>query len=151
MLQTITPEYAELNRQLHTCETNSYGGGGFRFADMLAGLRDQTQSQTVLDYGCGKGTLANALGRPEWLAEYDPAIAGKDAKPERADIVVCTDVLEHIEPHLLDNVLKHIADLANKAVLLVIATRPARKILSDGRNAHLIIESAAWWKAKLET
>jgi hypothetical protein len=150
MLQTITPEYAALNRHLHGSTTEPYGGGGFRFSDMVAGLRAQTDSETVLDYGCGKGTLGNALGRPDWLREYDPAVDGKEAKPDRADIVVCTDVLEHIEPDLLDNVLSHIADLASKAALLVISTVPAIKTLADGRNAHLIVRPAAWWKEKLE-
>lgn len=149
-MQTITPEYVALNRELHGSTVKTFGGGGFRFADMVAGLRAQTDSATVLDYGCGKGTLANALGRPEWLIEYDPAIDGKDAKPERADIVVSTDVLEHIEPELLDNVLTHIADLASKAAVLVISTVRSTKTLADGRNAHLIVQPAAWWKEKLE-
>ena len=39
------------------------------------------------------------------IKEYDPAIPGKDSLPEPADIVVCSDVLEHIEPNYLLNVL----------------------------------------------
>jgi hypothetical protein len=45
-----------------------------------------------------------------------------------------------------------LADLqrvTRKKALLVIATRPAGKTLADGRNAHLIVESAEWWLAKL--
>lgn len=148
-LQTITEEYAELNRQLHA-ENDGYGAGSGRHAAKVAALRQETESDTVLDYGCGKGGLKRALGNPDWMREYDPAVSGKDGKPEMADMVVCTDVLEHIEPELLDNVLTHIARLAAKAVFLVIATRPAGKTLADGTNAHKIIENAAWWRAKLE-
>lgn len=147
-LQTITDEYARLNRELH--ETNpKYGIGGGRYADSVMVLRDTYDATTVLDFGCGKGALKKSLGNPEWLSEYDPAIPGKDVLPGRADIVVATDVLEHIEPDLLDNVLFQIARRADKAVLLAIATRPAGKTLSDGTNAHKIIENADWWRQKL--
>lgn len=149
MLQTITKSYAELNRQLHD-SNDEYGSGSWRHAQKVLDLRENTDSETVLDYGAGKGMLKKALGDPEWMREYDPAIPGKDAKPELADLVVCTDVLEHIEPDLLDNVLTHIARLTAKAALLIIATRPAKKNLPDGTNAHKIIENAAWWRARLE-
>ena len=31
-----------------------------------------------------------------------------------------------------------------------IACHPSKKGLSDGRNAHLIVEKPEWWKAKIE-
>jgi hypothetical protein len=148
-LQTITDDYAKLNRDLHESHPE-YGTFSWRHAEKVLALRDETESVTVLDYGCGKGALREALRRPEWLREYDPAIPGKDARPEIADLVVCTDVLEHIEPHLLDNVLTHIVRCTAKAAFLLIATRPASKTLADGSNAHKIIENAAWWREKLE-
>jgi hypothetical protein len=147
-LQTITQAYAEQNRMLHENHAN-YGMGGWRHAEKIIELRDDTEGQTVLDYGCGKGNLAVALGKPEWLREYDPAISGKDARPEMADIVVCTDVLEHIEPELLDNVLLDLVRVTAKAAFLVIATRPSTRTLSDGTNAHKIIQGAEWWREKL--
>lgn len=148
-LQTITESYAELNRELHA-SNEGYGSGSWRHAQKVMDLRANTDSVSVLDYGCGKGMLKTALGNPEWIAEYDPAVPGKDGKPKLADLVVCTDVLEHIEPELLDNVLTHLARLTAKAALLIIATRPAGKTLPDGTNAHKIIKNADWWRAKLE-
>jgi hypothetical protein len=148
-LETITPEYAALNRQLHE-EGFKYGSGSFKWDTTVAALREDTESDTVLDYGCGKGLLRKMLGKPDWLLEYDPAIPGKEICPDHADIVVCTDVLEHIEPALIDNVLKHLAKIAKKALFLVIASRPSTKFLADGRNAHLIQEGADWWRKKLE-
>jgi hypothetical protein len=117
---------------------------------MVLGLRTETGSVTVLDYGCGQGNLGKSLGSPEWFREYDPAIGGKEAMPETADLVVCTDVLEHIEPDMLDNVLKHIASLSVRSVFLVVSIVPAGKQLSDGRNAHLSVHPASWWREKLE-
>ena len=31
-----------------------------------------------------------------------------------------------------------------------IDTQPANKILTDGRNAHLIIENEDWWRERLQ-
>ena len=81
--------------------------------------------------------------------DYDPAIPGKDAPPGPADLVVCTDVLEHVEPEHLDAVLDDLQRLAKKSLFLLIATRPASKALPDGRNAHLTIEPPKWWIPKL--
>jgi hypothetical protein len=33
---------------------------------------------------------------------------------------------------------------------MVIATNPSAKILADGRQAHLIVEPAAWWRNRIE-
>jgi hypothetical protein len=83
------------------------------------------------------------------VTEYDPAIVGKDTPPSPADLVASTDVLEHIEPESLDEVLAHIASLARVGVFLVISCRRAVARLPDGRNAHLIVESPEWWRDKL--
>jgi hypothetical protein len=58
-------------------------------------------------------------------------------------------VLEHIEPECLDTVLDHIAKLTEKLAILVIATGPSKKLMADGRSAHLIVENADWWRTRL--
>ena len=60
-------------------------------------------------------------------------------------MVFSNDVLEHIEPNYLKEVLQDIDNYATKYVWLRIDTQPARKELSDGRNAHLIIKDKDWW------
>lgn len=147
-MQTITPDYADLNRKLHESSAK-WGTGSWRWAQDVLDLREQHGAETVLDYGCGKGKLKIALDSPDWMAEYDPAIEGKQDKPAFVDMVVCTDVLEHIEPDLIDNVLTDIRKTATKVAFLVIATRPAKAVLPDGTNAHKIIQNADWWRAKL--
>jgi len=143
----ISPEYLELQRKFHS-EAPHYGTSGGNYADTIKQIIADFKIKSVLDYGCGKGNLKSELG--EIVSEYDPCIPGKDAEPKPVDLVVCTDVLEHIEPGKLDSVLEHIRCLG-QWVFLVIATRPATKDLPDGRNAHLLVHDAAWWKQTLES
>lgn len=148
-IETITDAYREQNRLLH--ETNDqYGVWGWKHVEDIATLRDEHECATVLDYGCGKGKLKLALGDPEWLSEYDPAVPGKDAPPAMADLVVCTDVLEHIEPHLLDNVFADLVRVTARVLFLVIATRDSNKCLPDGTSPHKTIQPPEWWRRKLE-
>lgn len=155
----ISPDYRRLQMELHAAP-KGYGGKGDKWAEAVLNLAKAYHCGSVLDYGCGQGTLIKAVRYtvrrwppghyPELdLREYDPAILGLDTLPSRADLVVCTDVIEHIEPEKLDAVLAHLASLARKVLFVVIATRPASKMLSDGRNAHLIVEDASWWEARL--
>ena len=65
------------------------------------------------------------------------------------ECVFSNDVLEHIEPEFLNQVLGHINLLSTKYVWLRIDTKPARKRLSDGRNAHLILEDQTWWTEQI--
>src|SRR3990167_2396265 len=143
MTSLISEEYVVLNRRLHA-ENVNFGAGGDKWAKQIEQVAAKLNSTSVLDYGCGKGKLAKAL--PDLpIREYDPAVPGKDANPEPADLIVCTDVLEHIEPHCLKTVIKHIQRLALKCVVLTIHTGPADKILPDGRNAHLSQKPVRWW------
>jgi len=139
----ISAEYRELNRLLHESDPAYGSGSGAKYAQFVLETMRRTKSSTVLDYGCGKGTLGKALGA--FVANYDPAVPEWAEMPSPSDLVVCTDVLEHIEPEQLEAVISHIRRLALRAVLFVIACREAKKTLADGRNAHLIVEPPEWW------
>ena len=65
-------------------------------------------------------------------------------------MVTCTDVLEHIEPKYIDNVLLHLFLLSDRIIFLNINTREANKTLPDGRNAHLIVQKGDWWIKKIK-
>lgn len=145
----ITESYRELNKRLH--ETNpAFGISGQKYVEEVKNLSEYIKADSILDYGCGKGTLKNSLSVSGIVKEYDPAIPGKDFPPEPADLVVCTDVLEHIEPECLDDVLADISRLTKKAAYLVVATFPAKKSLPDGRNAHLIQRNRSFWDEKVK-
>lgn len=148
MKPLITDAYRQLNAQLHASH-ESYGTHGHELATEVTALCQRAGTQDVLDYGCGKSTLAASLAFP--IHQYDPAIPEHAALPQPADIVVCTDVLEHIEPELIDNVLNHLQTLVKRYGLFIIATEPAMKTLADGRNAHLIVQPQAWWIEKLQS
>ena len=82
------------------------------------------------------------------IVNYDPCIEGLGEK-KPCDLVVCIDVMEHIEPESLEDVLKDINALMNKVGYFTIHTQPAMKHLADGRNAHLIQQPYTWWSEKL--
>ncbi|NKB44998.1 MAG: hypothetical protein GKS03_12045 [Alphaproteobacteria bacterium] len=146
----ITPEYRALNSKLH--ENERYGTSGAKYVKDVIMIAEANGYKTVLDYGCGKGEFKAGLEylqNPLVVHEYDPAIPGKDKEPPRRDMVLCSDVLEHVEPELLDNVIAHIATKGEVAYFIIAMTL-AEKNLPDGRNAHLTVEQAPWWLKKLE-
>lgn len=145
-MSTISAEYRELNKRLHV-DNLAYGVGGGKHARTVMELKKKLETKSVLDYGCGKGFLAKSLPFPIW--EYDPAIEGKDESPRPADLVVCTDVLEHIEPELLDFVLDDLRRVTRKIGFFVIHTGASMKTLADGRNTHLIQQPREWWERAL--
>lgn len=143
---TISQSYVELNRKLHE-ENLDYGGHGDRWVKIINKLVASQNIRSVLDYGCGKGALGAQLDFPIW--EYDPCIPGKEATPRPADLVVCTDVLEHIEPHHLPGVMEDLARVVKLTGFFTIHTGPSGKTLADGRNTHLIQQGMDEWKEEL--
>jgi len=149
-VELISPEYLEQNRLLHKRLT--YGAGGDQYMDLIEKLVIRNGPiNGVLDYGAGKGNFKRRFERRfPFLSvqNYDPVTFPDDPLP--ADLLVCTDVLEHIEPECLGSVLNHMKILTRKLGFLVIATRPAQKNLPDGRNAHLIQKPSDWWLKRIE-
>lgn len=144
--ELISADFRELNRRLH-CDNPMYGVGGGKHAEAVMKIAAGMGTTSILDYGCGKGFLAKAIPYPIW--EYDPAVPGKDASPRPADLVVCTDVLEHVEPEKIELVIGDLARCTAKVGYFVIHTGPAKKTYADGRNTHLIQRDDRWWSKKL--
>lgn len=145
----ISIEYARLNAKLHRAH-ESYGTSGGKWAPLVRALARYAGTRSLLDYGCGKQTLAQAMGSRFSVIPYDPGIPGLEALPSPHALVVCGDVLEHIEPDRIDSVLSHLAQLTEMVLFIVLSTRPAVKTLEDGRNAHQIIEQPQWWLDRLD-
>lgn len=152
MQQTITPEYAALNAELHR-NFDRYGSNSARHMDRVVDLMRKTDCHSVLDYGCGKGGLVDAFRlRGVKVQGYDPAMPDFSESPEPADMVVCTDVLEHIEPDCLPAVLADLDRLTVKAAFLLIALRyDTTKTLPDGSNPHKIVMPLDWWVTELRS
>jgi hypothetical protein len=143
---TISAEYIRQNKLLHET-TAEYGVSVLKHLKTINDIYNKCECKSLLDFGCGKGLLAKNIPFPIW--EYDPAIEGKDKPPRPADLVVCVDVLEHVEPEYLDATLKDIARCILKVGYFVISTQKAVKLLPDGRNTHLIQKGKYWWEDRL--
>lgn len=147
-MNTYSQDYKHQQELMHQ-QRQDYGISGHKYADQVLGLAKSLGTRDLLDYGCGKQTLAKSLPFP--IQNYDPFIPECSTRPQPADLVVCTDVMEHVEEPYVDDVLADIRDHANKVVFFEIATRPAKKNLPDGRNAHITQHEAAWWMPQLCT
>jgi len=116
----------------------------------IISLIEDTQSKTLLDYGCGKGlqysdgNFAKALGSMPSL--YDPAVPSHDILPDGPfDGIFCTDVFEHIPEEVIPEVINNITRRADKFVFLGICVVPALAILPNGDNAHCTLKPIDWW------
>jgi len=134
--------------------TKGWGGDGGKHVAEVARFAEFLGVTSLLDYGAGRGALKDGLAKAMVnvrVMEYDAGFPGKGTLPKPSDFVVCTDMLEHVEPEKLDNVLLHQYRIAGQAAYFVIATRPANQTLPDGRNAHLSVHDEQWWIDKLRT
>jgi 2-polyprenyl-3-methyl-5-hydroxy-6-metoxy-1,4-benzoquinol methylase len=148
--ELISDAYLKEQQILHAAP-RGFGGRGSKWAELVVELAEQHTCRTILDYGCGQGSLARELAPKLTIEEYDPAIAGKDAPPAgRFDMVVCTDVLEHIESDKIFFVLQHLAQVTGHILFVVISLVPTEKKLSDGRQAHILLRSQEWWRYQIE-
>ncbi len=112
----------------------------------------QTGCKSSLDYGAGKQRLFAALKEmgkePVNYFAYDPVFPDYGV-PQPADLVCCIDVLEHIEPAHIEEVLVELSRITTNLGFFSIHMGPAEKQLSDGWNAHLIQKPTSWWLKKL--
>ena len=115
-------------------------------------ILEEKNITSFLDYGAGKGLTSrtmNTLYPNIKLHTYDP-VTFPGALPEQVEFTYSSDVLEHVEPDLLVTTIQDLCDRTTRYQYHLIACHPAKKSLSDGRNAHLIIEKPDWWKSKLD-
>jgi hypothetical protein len=114
--------------------------------------------KSVLDFGAGQQTLGERVmsnvhvDGVRWT-DYDPGIPELDRLDlldNTYDLVVSSDVLEHVEPEMLDRTLCQLRLCAGRAQYHHIACDPCSLLLPDGRNAHLSIHSPEEWREMLE-
>ena len=151
-MKLYSEEYRRQLIEMHA--KTGWGNGGHKRVEAVNRLAVDHQATSILDYGCGKGALKTTLvEKYNWPAsaihEYDPGIPGKHVRPAPADVVACTDVLEHIEPDCLTAVIENLFNVTKKVAYILIVKQLAGKTLPDGRNTHLIVEPTMWWMGRL--
>jgi hypothetical protein len=109
-----------------------------------------------LDWGAGKGLLGEFIrsytGERITWTNYDPGMPEYDQIPDGPfDIVVSSDVFEHVEPHLLEETIKQAADRASQFFFMEVPCSPTGKLFASGpykgQDLHLTVEAPEWWKA----
>lgn len=138
--------YLEQAKLLHQNPTKWRGTTLTHYIEDINKLIEEKKLKTILDYGCGKAKFHPA----HWNADkYDPAVPEYSEKPNnRYDLVICTDVLEHIPQNHLDEVIEDIFNYSDQWVFISVCCRKAKEILPNGYNAHATIESTKWWTNK---
>lgn len=145
----ISDRYKKILTDIHN--TSPFGKRS-KMPKHLAEFIQKVKPNSIIDFGCGKGRLVQRL-REEYpditTTGYDPGNTEFDTTLEgrHADLIISTDVLEHVEPEHIDTTLKYLST-KSRYIYHLIALSPAKLILPDGRNAHLIQESPEWWKQK---
>ncbi|HEY8573933.1 hypothetical protein [Phenylobacterium sp.] len=145
----ISEAYRREQQSLH--ENPAYGVSSIEHAPLVKQLIEQVGVRSLTDYGAGKQHLKHALSQLGLEIEYhpyDPAFP-EYGEAQPAELVCCIDVLEHIEPEFLDRVLDELKALTRRYGFLTVHTGPAKKVLSDGRNAHLVQQPSSWWMPRI--
>jgi 2-polyprenyl-3-methyl-5-hydroxy-6-metoxy-1,4-benzoquinol methylase len=148
MSDITSPEHIKQYAAIH--ESKRYGVSGNKFAAHLQIAILELRPKVVLDYGCGQTNLTGSVDffDAQYL-RYDPAIPELITTPEtKADLIINTDVLEHIPGPDIDPLLAHIASLGKHA-FFSIATSPAKEILPNGQNAHCSVFPGEVWVERI--
>lgn len=145
----ISDQLKKYYQEIH--KTTPFGKRG-KFPKYLEKFIDDIRPSSILDFGCGKGKLVGKLKEtyPTITAYgYDPANPEfeKPIDDVKVDMIISSDVLEHVEPEHIEETLQFLKS-KSKFFFHLIACSPAKLILPDGRNAHLIIEDNNWWREK---
>ena len=152
----ITQDYQDQLVQVHEGRRpdKKWGTtGGRNFGEYICKFLEHRRGMiaSVLDFGAGQRSLeqyvsAHAVDVNVKWANYDPGIPGIDTLPEgNFDLIISSDVMEHVEPEMVDEVIRWQKQHANKALFHYIACEECGLTLPDGRNAHLTVREPQWW------
>jgi hypothetical protein len=143
---------------LHETGNFFYGYSLLPSKERIYQIIKDTNSETVLDYGSGKGMqYSKRKVDLYWGVEvdcYDPGYKPFSVLPDKTyDGVICTEVMEHIPEDEVDQALREIFDRARKFVFFTISLNLSNvdggKTLLDGTNLHVTIKTEDWWNEKI--
>ena len=132
--------------------------------DQIAAFIDKPGS--VIDFGCGTGRAQLALTHKGFdVIGVDFADNCRDAEAQQLPFLewdlslpcplggmwgYCCDVMEHIPPHQVDDVIRNIANSCSEGVFFRIEFAPDGMGALIGQPLHLSVHGADWWQEKLK-
>jgi hypothetical protein len=162
-------ELLDSYKELHKEEGKFRGISLVPLVPTLINVTKENNCKTLLDDGCGKAIPyskkeCKSIGLKKPVQElcnldsfdlYDPAYPKYNKlSKKKYDIVVCTDVMEHIAEQDIDWVLKDILSHSKKTVFLNISCQPALKHFKKGKfkgqNVHVSVFHGTWWSDKVK-
>lgn len=155
-MDSLIPDYRELAK---VADGNFAGLSILRHERALRALVKEHDVKSMLDFGCGRGDayrsphkLHHQIGLPRAAVTlYDPAFRPSSKLPTgKYDLVVCSDVLEHVPEGEVDEFVARLFSYAKKAVWASVCCRPAKKTFPDGRNLHVTVQPFDWWMERFK-
>jgi len=126
------------------------------FADRLAAwVKQELNPSSLLDIGCGPGHFVDSFrdqGVDAKGMDIDDRVHGKehlkyqsllDITDENAEVVVCMEVAEHIEPALEDQVVAKVVSAVNKTLIWTAAA------IGQGGIGHINCKNKEDWSEKI--
>jgi glycosyltransferase involved in cell wall biosynthesis len=118
-------------------------------------IKEELNPDSVLDIGCGPGTYVESLldtGINATGLDIDDRVHGKsylkhqslfDIKDERADVVICLEVAEHIEQEREDEVVEKVVSTVGKSLIWTAAA------VGQGGIGHINCKNKEEWSEKI--
>ena len=154
-IERISPEYLKTQEEMHTGfhKGMQYGSISYVLWDILIKpIVEKTNAKSVFDYGCGKQYLREYFEDMgiEYTG-YDPAIEKYSTLDlsKQYDLVISIDVMEHVEVEYQETILEDMAKLSKGFHSNNNFSMLGKKVLSDGRNAHICQAGPSYWLPKI--
>lgn len=150
-MDSLVPLYRDMAKDT----ANFRGLSIVQHRDSIKKLIKRSGAKTVLDFGCGRGdayrspiTIHNSWQIPrKHVTLYDPAFRSSSELPRGLfDVVLCSDVLEHVPGEEVDEFVKRLFGYAKKAVWASVCCRDAKKCFPGTEtNMHVCVKPYQWW------
>lgn len=148
-------ELIPLYREMAAGGDQFHGLSILQHAKQIGQLIRQYDVKTVLDYGSGRGDAYRSPHKlhHEWglkrksITLYDPAFPQYESLPVKPrDMVVCSDVLEHVPEADVPAFIGDLYGLARKVIWASVCCRPAKKTFPNTDiNLHVCVHPIEWW------
>lgn len=145
-MEFISKAYLDLCSEMH--QSRPWGMGACKYLDEFLPFLKELNCTTLLDYGCGRHVVKAPLAElfPKLsIFGYDPALPEYADLPDPAQFVLGINVMEHVEEPFVVQVLEHVCSLTQVGAFFNIGMTRSKKVLPDGRNAHITLQSHDWW------